>query len=141
MNITGNSPLILIADDNDDNRQLYVDVFTVHGLEVIEARDGAEALELAITQHPQAVVIDVHMPRMDGMSVVRAIRSQTDAWRVVILVLTASDGHEEEALLAGANCVCVKPCLPDALVAQIFKLLSGETGGIGSRMGRKEKGF
>ena len=117
-------PLILIADDNEDNRELYVSYLRMNGFRVVKARDGAEAIAIARSRRPAVVVLDLHMPRVDGLRAARLIRRDTTIGRMPILVLTADDTHLQEALDAGANAVCLKPYPPDALVSQIEEMLS-----------------
>ena len=117
-------PLILIADDNEDNRELYAEYLRTTGFRVVKARDGAEAIAIARSRRPAVVVLDLHMPRVDGLRAARLIRRDAKIHRVPILVLTADDTHEQDALEAGANAVCVKPYTPDALVCQIEEMLS-----------------
>jgi CheY-like chemotaxis protein len=116
--------LILIADDNEDNRELYGSYLRMNGFRVVTARDGAEALTLARSRRPAVVVLDLHMPRVDGLEAARLIRRDAKIRHTPILVLTADDTHVEGALDAGANAVCLKPCAPDALISEIEGMLS-----------------
>jgi CheY-like chemotaxis protein len=117
-------PLILIADDNEDNCELYAHYLRATGFRVVKARDGAEAIAIARRRRPDVVVLDLHMPRVDGLRAARLIRRDAKIHRMPILVLTADDTHEQDALDAGANAVCLKPYTPDALVRQIEEMLS-----------------
>lgn len=116
-------PLVLIADDDDDNREMYVGYLSANGFRVAEARDGAEASKLAKQLRPAIVVLDLHMPRVDGIAATQRIRRNPKTRKTPILVLTAYDAQEQDALEAGANAVCVKPCMPDELLARIQRLL------------------
>jgi CheY-like chemotaxis protein len=112
-------PLILVADDNEDNSELYSGYLRATGFRVIKARDGVEAVALARNRRPALVVLDLHMPRLDGLAAARLMRRDARIRRTPILVVTADDTHEQEALDAGANGVCLKPFSPDALVRAI----------------------
>jgi CheY-like chemotaxis protein len=116
-------PLVLIADDARDNREMYAGYLSENGFRVAEARDGAEAVRLTKQLHPAVVMLDLEMPRMDGIAVTRRIRRDTNICNTPILVLTADDSREQDALKAGANVVCIKPCIPAALVPHIQRLL------------------
>lgn len=116
-------PLVLIADDARDNREMYAGYLSENGFRVAEARDGAEAARLAKQLRPAVVMLDLEMPRMDGISVTLRIRRDANICNTPILVSTADDSREEAALKAGANAVCIKPCIPAALVPHIQRLL------------------
>jgi CheY-like chemotaxis protein len=116
-------PLILVADDNEDNSELYSGYLRATGFRVIKARDGVEAVALARNRRPALVVLDLHMPRLDGLAAARLMRRDARIRSTPILVVTADDTHEQEALDAGANGVCLKPFSPDALVRAIEDML------------------
>ena len=117
-------PLILVADANEDNRELYATYLRANGYGVVNARDGAEAIAIARTRRPAVVVLDLHMPRVDGLRATRAMRRDATIRRTPILVVTADDTRQQDALDAGANAVCLKPCAPDALLSHIEEMLS-----------------
>ena len=71
-------PTVLVADDNPDQRALYVDILTHAGYVVIEARDGAEAIERAREDRPALILMDVTMPGTSGWNAVRAVRDQVE---------------------------------------------------------------
>jgi DNA-binding response OmpR family regulator len=115
--------VVLLADDHEDGRRMYAEYLTAIGFRVVEARDGEQAAKLAKRIHPAIVVLDVQMPRLDGISAIQRIRSDGANRNIPILVVTASDDHHQQALKAGASAACVKPCLPDELANQIRNLL------------------
>ena len=116
-------PLVLIADDARDDREMYAAYLSENGFRVAEAADGAEAVRLTIQLRPAVIVLDLHMPRLGGIEATRLIRQDAKTRNTRILVLTADDAQEQDALAAGANSVCVKPCLPAALISQLRRLL------------------
>ena len=116
-------PLVLIADDARDNREMYAWHLSENGFRVAETSDGAEAVKLAKQLQPAVVVLDVHMPGVDGIAATRQIRRDAKIRNTPILVLTADDTQEQDAIAAGANAVCVKPCMPAALVPQLQRLI------------------
>ena len=79
---------ILIIEDEEALRQAMVDKFNREGFFVIEAKDGEEGLDLAIKNHPDIILLDIIMPKIDGLSMLKQLRS--DAWGkdVPILILT-----------------------------------------------------
>jgi CheY-like chemotaxis protein len=120
------TPLVLLVDDNADIRELYGLVLTNAGFQVIDAPDGEVAVELARSARPNAIVMDIDMPRMNGLDAIRLLRQQTHTSRTPILAFT---GHgvasAAAALSSGANLHCLKPCLPDTFVDSLRSILAG----------------
>jgi DNA-binding NarL/FixJ family response regulator len=121
---------IVVADD-----QALVRVGFGHIIEsaadmtvVGEASDGAEAVELAIAQHPDVVLMDIRMPKLDGLEATRRILASPDTRDVRILVLTTFDldDYVFEALLAGASGFLLKDALPEELLAAIRTIAAGD---------------
>lgn len=102
---------ILVAEDNADSRRLVLEWLRPLGVAVVEAVDGHQALEQAQTFHPDLLVLDWHMPRLDGLEVTRKIRALPLAKQPQILLVTASAFEEQrqEALAAGINAFLRKP--------------------------------
>jgi DNA-binding response OmpR family regulator len=98
-------PLVLVADDDEDILTLVALRFRRSGLEVILARDGEEALELIRTQAPDAAVLDIAMPKLTGLEVVRRLRDSEATTAIPIVVLTARAAAKdvELGLDAGAD--------------------------------------
>lgn len=109
---------ILVADDDAQLQRALRITLASRGYEVVAARDGAKAIELAASAHPDLLLLDLGMPQVDGMDVIRAVR----AWsKVPILVLSGrTDSTEKvEALDAGADDYVTKPFAMDELLARI----------------------
>ena len=109
---------ILVADDDAQLQRAMRITLASRGYDVIAAHDGAEAIDLAANAHPDLVLLDLGMPQVDGIDVIRAIR----AWsKVPILVLSGrTDSAEKvEALDAGADDYVTKPFAMDELLARI----------------------
>ena len=68
--------LILIADDNDDTRMMFATVLTARGYRVAEAGDGEEAIEVILRENPGLVLLDLELPRLNGLSVLRRLRNE-----------------------------------------------------------------
>lgn len=79
---------ILIVEDDQILLQMYKDKFEIGKFEVVTALDGAEGLNMALEQHPDLILLDLAMPKMDGMTVMRKLRE--DAWgkAVPVIILT-----------------------------------------------------
>jgi two-component system KDP operon response regulator KdpE len=109
---------ILVADDDAQLQRALRITLAARGYDVVAARDGAEAIDLAASAHPDLILLDLGMPRVDGADVIRAVR----AWSTVpILVLSGrTDSAEKvEALDAGADDYVTKPFAMDELLARI----------------------
>lgn len=128
--MSGDAPLVLVADDDDDILALVGLRLRRAGYEVMTARDGIEALEALETRLPALAVIDVMMPRMDGHELVRALRTRPDTRRLPIIVLTAAvhDRVAAASTEAGADAHMRKPFSPRELVARVDALLGREAG-------------
>ena len=116
---------ILIVDDFEDARELYAEFLRLRGFEVTGAADGQAALHLAVPAQYDAIILDLALPRMDGIAVLRALRAEPSTARTPIIILSASVGAEprEETLRAGADLFLEKPCLPEELEAAVLRLL------------------
>jgi two-component system cell cycle response regulator DivK len=118
-------PLVLVVDDFEDNRSMYAVYLTYSGYDVIEAGDGAEAVELAGERLPDLVVMDLSLPIMDGWEATRRLKSDPRTCHIPIIALTghALEGHSRDARKAGCNAFLAKPCLPETLVAKVQELM------------------
>jgi DNA-binding response OmpR family regulator len=119
-------PLVLVADDDEDILTLVALRFRRSGLEVILARDGEEALELIQTRAPDAAVLDIAMPKLTGLEVVRRLRDSeaTKTLPIVLLTARAGDKDVELGLEAGADEYITKPFSPQDLYACVQSVLS-----------------
>ncbi|MDA5285683.1 response regulator transcription factor [Streptomyces sp. NPDC054904] len=114
---------ILVVDDEPEVRAAVEDGLSIEGYEVRGAADGLAALSQVATWEPDAVVLDVMMPVLDGLAVCRQLRALGD--RTPVLVLTALDSVSErvDGLEAGADDYLVKPFALDELIARVRALL------------------
>ena len=118
-------PRILIVDDNEHNRAILAARLGAHGYATAEACDGVEALEMVRSEAPDLILLDVSMPRMDGLEVCRRLRSDPNVGLVPIILVTArSDSKDVVAgLEAGADEYLAKPIDQQALVARVRSML------------------
>jgi PAS domain S-box-containing protein len=105
------SPLILLAEDNEANLVTLMDYLQIHDFQVSVARNGLEAVYLAQQQKPNLILMDIQMPEMDGLEATRRIHSQADLSHIPIIALTAlaMPGDRERCLAAGAKNYLTKP--------------------------------
>jgi DNA-binding response OmpR family regulator len=118
-------PLVLAADDDEDILGLVAFRLERAGYTVIVARDGEEALELAITQRPDLAVLDVMMPKLDGFELTRRLRAHEATSRMPIIMLTArsQEADVQQGFDAGADDYLRKPFSPDELRARVHAIL------------------
>ena len=118
-------PVILIADDDEDIRHLIAFRLERSGYTVVSAQDGAEALALAREHVPDLAVLDVRMPKLDGLEVTRALRADEATRRMPIILLTAKvqDGDVQRGFDAGADDYVRKPFSPQELRSRVQAIL------------------
>lgn len=116
---------ILAVDDSASMRQMVTFSLRSAGYDVVGAEDGVIALEKAKTEKFNAVVADVNMPNMDGISLIRALRQLPDYRFTPMLLLTTESGMDkkQEGKAAGATGWLVKPFNPEQLIATLQKVL------------------
>ena len=123
--------LVLIVDDYEDTRALYVEHLQEAGFRVIEATDGEEAVRLALSLRPEAIIMDLSMPKLDGWDATRKIRTDPAMKDTYIVALSAMDGEisREMAFDAGCNDFIAKPFLAAALVQVLVLHFRDDMGG------------
>lgn len=105
----GSVPTILVADDNDDTRAMLQTLLSYKGYRVIEAVDGEEAIEVTTRENPGLVLLDLGLPRMNGLSVIRRLRNELKLSNVPVVVITGYDKHFNTAVAAGCDDYLLKP--------------------------------
>jgi DNA-binding response OmpR family regulator len=121
----GGTPLVLVADDEEDIRALVAFRLQRAGYEVITAADGAEALTLATTRLPDLIVLDMMMPKATGLEVTRSLREQDSTKDIPVILLTAraQEGDVASGFAAGADDYVKKPFSPMDLQLRVQALL------------------
>jgi PAS domain S-box-containing protein len=116
-----NVPKILIVDDNAENRGWLLSLLSAVGFPVREAGDGNAAIRTWQEWKPRLILMDVHMPVMDGLEATRRIKAQPGGRDTVILALTASalDDDRQSVARSGADGFLAKPCREDELLEAI----------------------
>jgi CheY-like chemotaxis protein len=126
MNAATHSPLVLVVEDYQDAREMYAAYLQFSGYRVAEATNGIEAIEQATALLPDIILMDLALPKMDGWEATRRLKMDERTRHIPIVALTghALAGHAEGARQAGCDSFVTKPCLPDALVAEIKRMLA-----------------
>jgi two-component system chemotaxis response regulator CheY len=111
---------LLLVEDHADSRSMYAEFLRLD-FNVVEAADGIAAIELMEHTHPDIVVTDLALPRMDGFELIARMRDDDRFRRVPVIALSGYSGaeHEARALRAGSDMVLVKPCLPETLAEAV----------------------
>lgn len=125
------SPLVLIVEDYEDAREMYAEYLQYAGFRVAEARNGMEALQIAQEKLPDVILMDLALPGMDGWEATRRLKSDERTRRIPVIAVTghALSGHSDTARKAGCDAFVSKPCLPDALVLEVRKMLDSRKTG------------
>ena len=119
---------LLIVDDNLTNRQIVRHHAEAWGMQVEEADSGAAALHrTAFAPGFDIAVVDVHMPEMDGLTLVRQLRDQPATATLPIVILSSSGGHESDSVVLHIDAYLLKPVKPRLLLAELAAALSPST--------------
>jgi CheY-like chemotaxis protein len=118
-------PTLLIADDNDDNRELLFLLLAGAGYDVREARDGHECLAIARDASPDLIVIDLSMPRLDGWGLLKELKSDERTRTIPCMAVSAhAELNRNQALEAGFSAYVSKPYIGDVLLKTVAALLA-----------------
>ena len=120
------SKLILVVEDQEDNRRIMRDLLTSASYEVTEAVTGEEGVAAAETQRPDLILMDIQLPGLDGYEATRQIKANPNLKHIPIIVVTsyALSGDDVKAFEAGCNAYVSKPFSPRELLAKIREYLS-----------------
>jgi DNA-binding response OmpR family regulator len=92
-----NKATVLIVEDDESIRELYADAFSIAGINVLKAENGSEGVELALKHHPDAILMDIMMPVMNGHAAVNAIRK--DSWGKTAKVIYLTNMSDAENIV------------------------------------------
>jgi len=119
-------PLVLLAEDFEDARELYRDYLEFSGFDVHAVGNGREAIAQAIALQPDLILMDASMPVLDGWQATRELKQNPATRHIPVLALTAHafDDARQQANAVGCDGFITKPCLPDDLVARVRAVLT-----------------
>ena len=122
------TPLVLVVDDFEDNRAMYVEYLQFQGFRVAEAVNGEEAVARTLELLPDVIVMDLSLPVMDGWEATRRVKAEPKTKHIRVIALTghAEPAHAKKALDAGCDDFVAKPCLPEHLLTKIREHLRPE---------------
>ena len=123
--LTRKGAMVLLVDDEDQLRRVMKDLLERQGYTVVEARDGAQALDEVDRHAPDIVILDLNLPGVDGYSVLSQLRSRPATRQIPIIVLTAKGDEDNEVrvLELGADDFLTKPFRAKALAARLESAL------------------
>jgi CheY-like chemotaxis protein len=123
----GGHPTVLAGEDSEDTRQVLSLELRYKGCRVLTAADGCEAVETALVAHPDLILMDLNLPRLDGLAATEQIRAHGEIDAVPIIAVTAFDtyGIRKAALEAGCQEYLLKPLEPGALERALRGALPG----------------
>jgi CheY-like chemotaxis protein len=116
---------VLVVEDFEDNRFMMRRLLEMSGYHVVEAVNGEQAVETAVRERPDLILMDLSLPKLDGLAATRRIRQQVGLARIPIVAVSAHDTTDfhADALAAGCNEYVTKPIDFDQLEALLKKLL------------------
>jgi two-component system cell cycle response regulator DivK len=119
---------ILVVDDNNDSRELVVKVLKNQGYEMIEAIDGEDALEKAVSEKPDLILMDISIPKINGYEVTKRLKSIEEVKEIPVVALTAHAmrGDRAKALEAGCEGYISKPINVRELPVQVKSYMRGK---------------
>ena len=120
-------PTILIAEDSADSREMMQVLLETRGYQVVAADDGMHALEVALSSRPDLVLMDLELPKLDGLSVTRELRLHPTLTEVPIIILSGHDPSRfrQAALEAGCDDYLLKPIDFDRVQELLDRLIDG----------------
>ena len=126
LKVAGFLATVLICDDEPSIRELIR--ISVDGpYRFVEADDGEQALELARQVRPDVLILDMMMPRRNGLEVLSEMRQDEELSDIRVIVLTAQPATREQAVREGADVVMVKPFEPEEIAAAVEEVLADST--------------
>jgi two-component system, cell cycle response regulator DivK len=116
---------LLLVEDNEDNRTIYSTLLRHLGYDVIEAQNGVQAIELARSERPDLILMDISIPEMDGWEATRILRGDPVTKDIPIVALTAHalEDDRERAAEVGFSSYLAKPIEPRAVLAEVRRLI------------------
>jgi DNA-binding response OmpR family regulator len=121
-------PLVLLVEGEDSLRELYAAELAAAGFLVLEASDGAAAIEKVLQFGPQAVVLQLEIEGIDGLKIVRRLRADDREQGLAIVALTSSSRKVGAVgLAAGCDSVLHKPVIAAALIGELIRLIARRT--------------
>jgi len=122
--------VVLIVEDDEDSRFVYSAILEDNGFSVTTATSGDDGLRLARERHPQAILMDVSIPGMDGWSVTAHLKNDPATAGIPLIIITAHAFPEDvrRAEKVGCDAFLTKPCEPRQVLQEVVRLLEASNG-------------
>jgi CheY-like chemotaxis protein len=119
------SKTVLLVEDNGDNRIVYAAILQHHGFRVLEAANGEEGVRLARAERPDAILMDISLPVMDGWRATALLKGDPATSQIPIIALTAHALSMDRAKAKAVGCdgYLTKPCEPSRVVAALQRVI------------------
>ena len=123
------SAVILIVEDQEDNRKILRDLLTSRGYTTLEATDGQTGIRLAREHRPALILMDIQLPGIDGYEATRQIKADPNLSGIPLIAVTsyALSGDSQKAFAAGCDAYIAKPYSPRQLLAKVQEFLDTDT--------------
>ena len=117
---------VLIVEDNELNMKLFHDLIEACGHEILETRDGIEALKLARQHHPDLILMDIQLPEVSGLEVTRWLKEDDDLRSIPVIAVTAfaMKGDEEKIRSGGCEAYIAKPISVASFLRTVERFLA-----------------
>lgn len=117
--------IILVIEDNPTNMRLTTDILKRQGYTVIQADNAELGIEMALQEKPNLILMDIHLPKMDGLTATKILKSEESLKKTLIIALTANamTGDEADVLAAGCDDYIPKPIRYKSFIEKIDELL------------------
>lgn len=112
---------VLLVEDNPDTVEFFAKRLVEEGYEVLVARNGVEALRIAIHELPAAIVMDINLPQMNGDEVVRRLRQQSETAHIPVIFVTAETTQRVTDLLIADHTVCLEKAIKSRTLIDVLK--------------------
>lgn len=121
------TPTVLVVDDYPDALQVWQLYLSSCGFKVLTAQDGPTALEVAIAERPDAILMDLELPGLSGLEVAERLRAHPHTSTIPLIAATGQSDQRQlaRARAIGFDAIKVKPCDPETLVTEVRRLLEG----------------
>lgn len=119
------SKTILIVEDNDLNQKLFTDLLDAHGYRTLHTRDGSNVLELAQEHAPNLIIMDIQLPNISGIDVIKQLKAHSKLKHIPILAVTAfaMQDDEQHILASGCEGYLAKPISIDSFIVSVQKFI------------------
>lgn len=116
---------VLVVEDNELNLKLFCDLLKAHGYETVPTRDGREVLELVRAERPDLIVMDIQLPHVSGLDVIRSLKSEDELKAIPVLAVTAFAGKGDDDRIRdeGADAYVSKPISVTRFIETVRKFV------------------